>query len=101
MGTTLAATTTVKVETRNNQLEMQFVNNKALIEELDKLLKRLRILLEYATCLIGGSFDEARMLQYIKACEWLAGALNGLEPGEEKLDKIEQVMPKFCKNLCT
>ncbi|KAI7745242.1 hypothetical protein M8C21_010626 [Ambrosia artemisiifolia] len=68
------------IETRNNQLEMQSVNNKALIEELDKLLERLRIPSEYAACLTGGSFDEARMLQNIEACEWLTGALNGLEP---------------------
>ncbi|KAI3513180.1 hypothetical protein L1887_20507 [Cichorium endivia] len=68
------------IETRNNQLEMQSVNNKALIEELDKLLERLRIPSEYAACLTGGSFDEARMLQNIEACEWLTGALQGLEP---------------------
>ncbi|KAI3762889.1 hypothetical protein L1987_53331 [Smallanthus sonchifolius] len=68
------------IETRNNQLEMQSVNNKALIEELDKLLERLRIPSEYAACLTGGSFDEARMLQNIEACEWLTGALHGLEP---------------------
>ncbi|KAL7619144.1 hypothetical protein Lser_V15G00732 [Lactuca serriola] len=68
------------IETRNNQLEMQSVNNKALIEELDKLLERLRIPSEFAACLTGGSFDEARMLQNIEACEWLTGALRGLEP---------------------
>lgn len=33
----------IQIETRNNKLEMQSVNNKALIEELDKLLERLRI----------------------------------------------------------
>lgn len=33
----------VQIETRNNKLEMQSVNNKTLIEELDKLLERLRI----------------------------------------------------------
>ena len=37
-------------------------------------------LYQYATCLTGGSFDEARMLQNIEACEWLTGALSGLEP---------------------
>ncbi|GAV71624.1 Sec3 domain-containing protein [Cephalotus follicularis] len=67
------------IETRNNKLEMQSVNNKALIEELDKLLQRLRVPSEYAACLTGGSFDEARMLQNIEACEWLTGALRGLE----------------------
>ncbi|PSS19774.1 Exocyst complex component SEC3A like [Actinidia chinensis var. chinensis] len=67
------------IETRNNKLEMQSVNNKALIEELDKLLERLRVPSEYAACLTGGPFDEARMLQNIEACEWLTGALRGLE----------------------
>ncbi|GLT58088.1 hypothetical protein SLA2020_310100 [Shorea laevis] len=67
------------IETRNNKLEMQSVNNKALIEELDKLLERMRVPSEYAASLTGGSFDEARMLQNTEACEWLAGALRGLE----------------------
>jgi len=67
------------IETRNNKLEMQSVNNKSLIEELDKLLERLRVPSEYAACLTGGSFDEARMLQNVEACEWLTGALRGLQ----------------------
>ncbi|OVA05191.1 Exocyst complex [Macleaya cordata] len=67
------------IETRNNKLEMQSVNNKALIQELDKLLERLRVPSQYAACLTGGSFDEARMLQNVEACEWLTGALRGLE----------------------
>ncbi|OMO87653.1 Exocyst complex, component Exoc1 [Corchorus capsularis] len=67
------------IETRNNKLEMQSVNNKALIEELDKLVERLRVPSEYAACLTGGPFDEARMLQNVEACEWLTGALRGLE----------------------
>ncbi|KAK6115414.1 hypothetical protein DH2020_007683 [Rehmannia glutinosa] len=73
------------IETRNNKLEMQSVNNKTLIEELEKLLERLRIPSEYAACLTGGSFDEARMLQNIEACEWLANALRSLEV--PKLDR--------------
>ncbi|KAL5142082.1 Exocyst complex component SEC3A [Glycine soja] len=68
----------VQIETRNNNLEMQSVNNKSLIEELDKLLERLRVPSEYATNLTGGSFDEARMLQNVEACEWLTSALRGL-----------------------
>ncbi|MBA0775695.1 hypothetical protein Gotri_010810 [Gossypium trilobum] len=67
------------IETRNNKLETQSVNNKALIQELDKLLERLCVPSEYATCLTGGKFDEARMTQNIEACEWLTGALRGLE----------------------
>ncbi|KAL6574257.1 Exocyst complex component S3A [Orobanche hederae] len=73
------------IELRNNKLEMQSVNNKSLIEELEKLLERLRIPSEYAACLTGGSFDEARMLQNIEACEWLANALRSLEV--PKLDR--------------
>ncbi|KAI9109422.1 hypothetical protein K1719_019476 [Acacia pycnantha] len=42
---------------------------KALIEELDKLVERLRVPSEYATCLTGGSFDEARMIQNVEAYE--------------------------------
>ncbi|CAN1273656.1 Exocyst complex component SEC3A [Linum perenne] len=67
------------IEIRNNTLEMQSVNNKALIEELDKLVERLRVPSEYAACLTGGTFDEGRMLQNIEACEWLTRALHGLE----------------------
>ncbi|XP_054817382.1 exocyst complex component SEC3A isoform X1 [Prosopis cineraria] len=67
------------IETRNNNLEMQSVNNKALIEELDKLVERLQVPSEYAACLTGGSFDEARMIQNVEACEWLTGALRSLE----------------------
>ncbi|KAK6130950.1 hypothetical protein DH2020_035312 [Rehmannia glutinosa] len=73
------------IETRNNKLEMQSVNNKSLIEELDKLLERQRIPSEYAACLTGGSFDEARMIENIEACEWLANALRSLEV--PKLDR--------------
>ncbi|KAK4490349.1 hypothetical protein RD792_001025 [Penstemon davidsonii] len=73
------------IETRNNKLEMQSVNNKTLIEELEKLLERLRIPSEYAACLTGGSFDEAHMHQNIDACEWLANALRILEV--PKLDR--------------
>jgi hypothetical protein len=33
----------IQIETRNNKLEMQSVNNVSLIEELDKLLERLQV----------------------------------------------------------
>lgn len=33
----------LQIETRNNKLEMQSVNNTSLIAELDKLLERLRV----------------------------------------------------------
>ncbi|OEL29368.1 Exocyst complex component SEC3A [Dichanthelium oligosanthes] len=67
------------IESRNNGLEMQSVNNKALMEELDKLLERLRIPQEFAASLTGGSFEESRMLKNVEACEWLTGAIRSLE----------------------
>lgn len=33
----------MQIETGNNRLEMQSVNNKSLVEELDKLLEKLRM----------------------------------------------------------
>lgn len=35
---------------------------------------------QYAAILTGGTFEEARMPQNVEACDWLAGALHGLEP---------------------
>ncbi|GER37614.1 exocyst complex component sec3A [Striga asiatica] len=67
------------IEAGNNKLEMQSVNNKSLIEELEKLLERLRIPSEYVLCLTAGSFDESDMHQNIDSCEWLASALQDLE----------------------
>ncbi|KAE9609399.1 putative exocyst complex component Sec3 [Lupinus albus] len=67
------------IETRNNKLEMQSVNNRSLIDELDKLLERLSIPAEYSACLTGDSFDEARMLQNVEAVEWLISAMRRLE----------------------
>ncbi|KAF5955672.1 hypothetical protein HYC85_008528 [Camellia sinensis] len=84
------------IETRNNMLEMQSVNNKALIDELDKLLERLRVPSEYAACLTGGSFDEARMLQNVEACEWLTGALRGLQV-KEKRAELEKLKTTFVR----
>ncbi|KAG8377709.1 hypothetical protein BUALT_Bualt08G0061000 [Buddleja alternifolia] len=67
------------IETRNNKLELQSVNNKSLIEELDRHLERLCIPAEYTACLTGGSFDEANMHENIEACEWLANVLQIIE----------------------
>ncbi|OIW20288.1 hypothetical protein TanjilG_08248 [Lupinus angustifolius] len=67
------------IETRNNKVVMQSVNNKSLIDDLDKLLERLHVPSEYTASLTGGTFDEARMLQNVEACEWLTGALRGME----------------------
>lgn len=67
------------IESRNNKLEMQSLNDQTLVEELDKLLERLRIPSEFAAALTSGSFDEARMLKNVEACEWLTGVISGLE----------------------
>lgn len=48
-------------------------------------------LMQYAACLTGGSFDEARMLQNIEACEWLTSALRGLE--------VPNLDPCYANNL--
>ncbi|CAJ1973343.1 unnamed protein product [Sphenostylis stenocarpa] len=58
---------------------MQNVNNRTLIEELDKLLEQLSIPSEYSACLTGDSFVEAQLQQNIEACEWLTTAMRGLE----------------------
>ena len=57
------------IESRNNKMEMQSVNNKSLIEELNNPVEHLHIPPKYASSLTGGSFDEARMLQNVKACD--------------------------------
>uniref|UniRef100_A0A7N1A6G1 Exocyst complex component Sec3 PIP2-binding N-terminal domain-containing protein n=1 Tax=Kalanchoe fedtschenkoi TaxID=63787 RepID=A0A7N1A6G1_KALFE len=97
------------IETRNNKLEMQSVNNSSLIEELDKLLAPLRVPSEYASCLSGGSFDEDCMLQNIEACEWLTSALRSLEAPKldpayanmravrEKRQELEKLKMAFVK----
>ncbi|PPR88888.1 hypothetical protein GOBAR_AA31797 [Gossypium barbadense] len=74
------------IETRNNKLEVQSVNNKALIAELDKLVERFRFPSEYASCLTGSQFDEASLPQYVEACEWLTNALHGLEVREKRAE---------------
>ncbi|XP_019458554.1 PREDICTED: exocyst complex component SEC3A-like isoform X4 [Lupinus angustifolius] len=85
------------IETRNNMLVMQSVNNKCVIEELDKLLERLCVPSEYAASLTGGSFDEARMLQNVEACEWLTSALHGIEA--PNLDPAYANMRAVCSLL--
>ncbi|XP_029124621.1 receptor like protein 21 [Cajanus cajan] len=56
-----------EIETRNNNLEMQSVNNKSLIEELDKLLERLCVPSEYAASLTG---DESEDLAWHAVSSW-------------------------------
>ncbi|KAL5730485.1 Exocyst complex component S3A [Ranunculus cassubicifolius] len=67
------------IETRNNKLEMQSYNNRALTEELDKLLLHLRIPPELSTYLTDGSFDEAHMPRIIDSCEWISAAMLKLQ----------------------
>ncbi|KAJ4831775.1 Exocyst complex component S3A, partial [Turnera subulata] len=52
-----------EIETRNNKLEMQSVNNKALIEELDKLLERLHVPSEEVHLMRHGCF---KTLKHVK-----------------------------------
>eukprot|EP00270_Netrium_digitus_P018877 TRINITY_DN726_c0_g1_i1.p1 TRINITY_DN726_c0_g1~~TRINITY_DN726_c0_g1_i1.p1 ORF type:complete len:898 (-),score=306.71 TRINITY_DN726_c0_g1_i1:217-2910(-) len=68
------------IEARNNMLEVQAVNNKALMQELDKLLESLNVPSQLASTLSSGSFDEHGLPQMMEAADWLAGALHGLEP---------------------
>jgi len=69
----------LQIESRNNGLEMRFMNNKGLVEEPEKLCERLRIPLEFVVLLTGGSFEESRMLKIIEASEWLIWAIRCLE----------------------
>ncbi|KAH6780524.1 exocyst complex component sec3A [Perilla frutescens var. hirtella] len=100
------------IETGNNRLEMQSVNNKSLVEELDKLLEKLRMPSEYAACLIGGSFDEASMFDNMESCEWLASALWSLEVPNldvcftkmravrEKCAELENLKSTYARRAC-
>ncbi|XP_019152841.1 PREDICTED: exocyst complex component SEC3A-like [Ipomoea nil] len=67
------------IEARNNKLEMQSVNNKKLIDDLDKLVEKFCIPAEHATYLTGDSFDESCMHKNVEACEWLTGAIIRLD----------------------
>ncbi|KAK7281562.1 hypothetical protein RIF29_09666 [Crotalaria pallida] len=105
------------IEIRNNKLEMQSVNQRSLIIELDKLLKPLSIpselclrvvnyrslslvnllslefnlmmfqWVQYSACLTGDSFDEPKKLQNV--CEWLISAMQGLD--------VPNIDPTFAK----
>ncbi|MED6122667.1 Exocyst complex component S3A [Stylosanthes scabra] len=66
------------IETRNNKLELQSINNKRLIEELDGLLQLLKIPPEHEAFLTGDRFEEEQMLQSTGALEWLSDAMRGI-----------------------
>ncbi|KAL7603402.1 hypothetical protein Lser_V15G18780 [Lactuca serriola] len=84
------------IESRNNKLEMQSMNYKALSEELDNLLERLHIPLELSDCLAGASFDDASLDKHIEACDQLRDALRGFEPPamDPSFSKIRAVREK-------
>nr|GMC52312.1 exocyst complex component SEC3A-like [Ipomoea batatas] len=69
----------MQIEARNNKLEMQSVNNRKLIEDLDRLVEKFCIPAEHASYLTGDSFDEACMHRNVEACEWLTGAIVRLD----------------------
>nr|GMC55165.1 exocyst complex component SEC3A [Ipomoea batatas]GMC89425.1 exocyst complex component SEC3A [Ipomoea batatas]GMD09734.1 exocyst complex component SEC3A [Ipomoea batatas]GME07505.1 exocyst complex component SEC3A [Ipomoea batatas] len=58
---------------------MQSVNNRKLIEDLDRLVEKFCIPAEHASYLTGDSFDEACMHRNVEACEWLTGAIVRLD----------------------
>ncbi|KAL3678385.1 hypothetical protein R1sor_021341 [Riccia sorocarpa] len=110
------------IESKNNRLQVQVEELDKLGDEVDRLLRQLRVppevkrsarifllpvtksftyffdvldrnnslrneiseshlfLLQYASLLTSGSFEEATMPHIVEACDWLAQALRGLEP---------------------
>ncbi|KAK1422233.1 hypothetical protein QVD17_25200 [Tagetes erecta] len=98
------------IEIRNNKLELQSLNYKALVVELDVLLEKLHIPSEVSDCLAGGSFDESSLLKYIEACEWLRSALRGfdaLNPSyaqtrafKEKRAELDIIKLTFVRRVC-
>ncbi|KAK1645785.1 hypothetical protein QYE76_063590 [Lolium multiflorum] len=77
--TLVTRSSALQIESRKNGLEMQSLNNKGLVEELENLLERLQIPQEFAASLTRFSFEESRMLETGEACEWLSGAIRCLE----------------------
>ncbi|KAM0010516.1 putative exocyst complex component Sec3 [Helianthus debilis subsp. tardiflorus] len=82
------------IEARNNKLEMQSFNYKALAVELDALLETLHVPTEISDCLTEGSFDESHLRKYIEACEWLRGALCGFDALDPKYTTTRAVKEK-------
>ncbi|PWA80348.1 exocyst complex component Sec3 [Artemisia annua] len=82
------------IETRNNKLEMQSINYKSLVTELEKLLARLHIPPEVSACLASGTFNESHMSKYIEACDWIRDALRGfdsvLDPRFAKIRAVKE-----------
>ncbi|KAK9054352.1 hypothetical protein SSX86_025430 [Deinandra increscens subsp. villosa] len=82
------------IEIRNNKLELQSFNYKALVVELNRLLEKLHIPSEVSDCLAGGSFNESSLRQYIEACEWIRSAMRGFEALDPSYAKVRAVREK-------
>lgn len=54
----------VQIETRNNKLEMQSVNNGSLVEELNKLVAPLRVPSEVCFYYCKQSSSHLRLMMY-------------------------------------
>ncbi|XP_071728221.1 exocyst complex component SEC3A-like, partial [Rutidosis leptorrhynchoides] len=82
------------IETRNNKLEQQSINYKALVVELDKLLEKLHIPPEVSDCLAEGTFDASSMSKYIEACDWIHEAVRGFEALDPRFAKTRAFKEK-------
>ncbi|XP_076939859.1 exocyst complex component SEC3A-like isoform X2 [Bidens hawaiensis] len=82
------------IEARNNKLELQSLNYKSLVVELDKLHVKLHIPSEISDCLAGGSFDMSSLHKYIEACEWLRSASQGIDALDPSYAKARAVKEK-------
>ncbi|KAJ4764162.1 Exocyst complex component SEC3A [Rhynchospora pubera] len=94
------------IEYRNNKLEFQSENNKALVQELDNLLEHMQIPTEHESALTVGSFDEDNMSKNIEACEWLTSAIRDLElpnldPSYAKMRAVREKRAEFILLRCT
>nr|XP_043615361.1 exocyst complex component SEC3A-like [Erigeron canadensis] len=82
------------IETRNNKLERQSINYKALVVELENLLEKLHIPHEISDSLAGDSFDNSSIDKYIEACDWLRDALRGFDALDPSYAKTKAVKEK-------
>ncbi|KAJ4788099.1 Exocyst complex component SEC3A [Rhynchospora pubera] len=104
------------IESRNNTMELLSDNCKGLVDELDRLLNKLRIPPEYSAILTTGSFEEKRMLKHVEACEWLSAALHSLQASNmepcyanmravrerhEELEKLKAIFVKRATEFLT
>lgn len=69
-----------QIEAQNNMLEVQAVNNNALLQELEALLSTLVIPPQCHTVLSSSHLDEGSLPEVLSACDWLTTAIVRLEP---------------------